>query len=62
MGFYILAVVLIRNLISHHRRTMSPYVLFSYVARPPTSLVDWSHSCHTVDIHAQIGFVSDCAV
>ncbi len=31
--FYILAVVLIRNLIPHRRRTMSPYGLFSYVAR-----------------------------
>ncbi len=40
--FYILAVVLIRNLIPHRRRTMSPYGLFSYVARPPTSLVDRS--------------------
>ncbi len=34
--------VLIRNLIRHSRRTMFPYGLFSYVARPPTQLVDRS--------------------
>ncbi len=42
--FFILAVVLIRNLLPRRRHTMFPYGLFSYVARPPTSLVDWSLS------------------